>query len=177
MKWATRDHVHMDRVASPWLIKRFIDPEAEFVFLPFGNEHPIPEDVIPFAIPGVKIGPHDDTGSTFRKLMDYGKLSDPALVMMAEIIESGVHHVFHHNEPGYSVAGLKFPDGVGLDSLAHGMMYATRNDAENVAKSMIIYDGLFAYCRASLLLKARPDIAKLPPPSYWDAIRAELERQ
>jgi hypothetical protein len=60
MKWATRDHVHMDRVASPWLIKRFIDPEAEFVFLPFGKEHPIPDDVIPFAIPGVKIGPQAD---------------------------------------------------------------------------------------------------------------------
>jgi hypothetical protein len=174
MKWATRDHVHMDRVASPWLIKRFVDREAEFVFLPFGKEHPIPADVTPFAIPGVELGPHDEDGSTFRKIMRRYELSDPALELMADIIDSGIHHVFHHNDPGYSVADLKHPVGVGLDALAHGMMYATANDAENVELSMRMYDGLYGYCRAMLLLEAKPEIAQLPPPRYWDRIKEEL---
>src|SRR5271170_5854787 len=104
MKWVTRDHVHMDRVASPWLIRRFIDPAAEFSFVRFGNEHehPLPADAIAFAIPGVEIGPHDAQGSTFLKLMRKYNLSDPALEMMAEVIESGIHHFFHHKDPGYS---------------------------------------------------------------------------
>src|SRR5687768_15568238 len=116
VKWVTRDHVHMDRVASPWLIKRFIDTSAEFGFLPFGNEFPLPEGAIPFAIPGVELGPHDAAGSTFRKLMNHYNLDDPALVMMAEVVESGVTHVFHHHEEGYSVANLKYAEGVGLDA-------------------------------------------------------------
>ncbi len=177
MKWVTRDHVHMDRVASPWLIKRFVDPDAEFIFRPFGREHPLPEDAIPFAIPGVEIGPHDASGSTFRKIMDKYGVANPALTMMAEIIESGVTHVFHHHEPDYSVANLKFAEGVGLDSLAHGMMYATASDAENVAQSMIIYDALYSSCRVALLLRERPDIRSLAPPLYWDTIRDELHRR
>ena len=52
MKWVTRDHLHMDRVASPWLIRRFIDAAAEFSFVPFGNEGIPPPDAIPFGIPG-----------------------------------------------------------------------------------------------------------------------------
>jgi len=165
----------MDRVASPWLIRRFIDPEAEFGFLPFGNEHPLPTDAVAFAIPGAEIGPHDEDGSTFRKLMRKYELSDPALKMMAEVIEAGIHHVFHHNDPGYSVANLKYPEGVGLDAIAHGMMYACEDDAENVERSIPIYDGLYEYCRAMLLLRAHPELAALAPPQYWDQIKAELK--
>jgi hypothetical protein len=176
MKWVTRDHVHMDRVASPWLIKRFIDPSGELGFLPFGNERPFPDDAVVYAIPGAEIGPHDKDGSTFRKLLRRYEVSDPALDMMAEIIESGVHHVFHHHEPDYSVTKLKYAEGVGLDAIAHGMMYAYPDDTENVERSMAMYDGLYFYCRATLVLKARPDIAALPPPDIWDRVRAEIGR-
>ena len=60
MKWVTRDYVHLDRVACPWLIKRFIDKEAEFVFVPWGEESKRPADAIPFALPGAELGPHDE---------------------------------------------------------------------------------------------------------------------
>src|ERR1700691_2338669 len=64
MKWVTRDFVHLDRVASPWLIKRFIDRDAVFVFVPWGAEERRPADAIPFALPGAEIGPHDQEGTT-----------------------------------------------------------------------------------------------------------------
>lgn len=177
MKWVTRDHVHMDRVVSPWLIKRFIDPDAEFVFVPFGNEHPLPADAVAYAIPGAEIGPHDKSGSTFRKLINKFKVSHPALEMMARIIESGIVHVFHQKDPGYSVANLEYPQGMGLDAIAIGMMYATNNDAENLDKSFPIYDALFDYCRVQMLLEEKKEIADLPPPQYWHTIKHELSRR
>lgn len=176
MKWVTRDHIHMDRVASPWLILRHIDPEGEIGFLPFSDSYDIPEGAIPFAIPGVELGPHDAEGSTFRKLMRRYDLTDPALDLMADIVESGVHHVFHHNDPGYSVADLKQPAGVGLDAIAHGMMMAYVDDAENLRASMAMYDGIYNYCRVVLVLRDKPELGKLPPPQVWDRMREELNR-
>lgn len=176
MKWVTRDHIHMDRVASPWLILRFIDPEGEIGFLPFGDSYDIPEDAVPFAIPGVEIGPHDADGSTFRKLMRKYDVKDAALELMADIIESGVRHVFHHHEPGYSVLDLKEPVGVGLDAIAHGMLCAFPDDAENLRLSMPMYDGLYMYCRSVLLLREKPELTKLPPPAQWDRQREELHK-
>ena len=176
MKWVTRDHVHMDRIASPWLIRRFIDPGAEFLFVPFGREHPLPADAIPFAIPGVEIGPCDESGSTFRKLMTKYEVSDPALDMMADIIESGIEHVFHQNDAGYTVGQLKYPHGVGLDAVAIGMMFATRDDADNLEKSLPLYEGLFTFCRIKRLLSEQPQLAAIPYPAYWDAVAAELRR-
>jgi hypothetical protein len=175
MKWVTRDHLHMDRVASPWLIRRFIDEAAEFSFVPFGNEGTPPSDAIPFGIPGVELGSHDKNGSTFRKLMRKYGLADAALEMLAGIIESGIVHVFSQIDHGHSdVAALKFPEGIGLDALSQGMMYASNGDAENIERSLVIYDALYAFCRAKLLVAARPELAKLAPPKQWDAIKQAL---
>jgi hypothetical protein len=177
MKWVTKDHVHMDRVASPWLIRRFIDEAAEFSFVPFGNEGTPPADAIPFGIPGVELGIHDENGSTFRKLMRKHGLADPALEMLAGIIESGITHVFSQIDHGYTdVAALKFPEGIGLDALSQGMMYIAQGDLDDIEKSLVIYDALYAFCRAKLLVASRPDLAALSPPKQWDAIKAELAR-
>jgi hypothetical protein len=125
MKWVTRDHVHMDRVAASWLIRRFIDREAEFSFVPFGSEHPLPQGEIPFGVPGVELGIHDEAGSTFRKILTKHKLDDPALDMLADIIESGIVHVFSQLDHGYTdVAALRYPEGIGLDAISQGMMFA-----------------------------------------------------
>src|SRR5271167_745025 len=86
MKWVTRDHVHMDRVASPWLIRRYLDPDAEFVFVPFGKDCVLPDDAIPFGIPGVELGAHDSAGSTFRKILSRHGFQSPSLAMLADII-------------------------------------------------------------------------------------------
>jgi len=182
MKWITRDHVHMDRVASPWLIRRFIDPEAEFLFVPLAKtlgkvldpSVVLPADAIPFALPGAEIGPHDENGSTFRKLIKKYALQDRALELMASIVDSGVEHVFHHHEPGYSAARLKSPEGIGLDAFSIGMMYATRDDLDNLARSTVLYDALYDYCNGKLLEAERPELGRLPIPERWDEIKREL---
>ncbi len=182
MKWITRDHVHMDRVASPWLIKRFIDADAEFLFVPLAKalgktldpSIVLPPDAIPFALPGAEIGPHDASGSTFRKLLVKYDLRDPALELMARIIDSGVEHVFHHHEPGYSVAQLQSPEGVGLDAFSIGMMYAAIDDPDNLSRSVVIYDALYDYCNGKLLEAERPELTRLGVPERWDAIKREL---
>ena len=69
MKWVTRDFVHLYRVASPWLIQRFVDPEAQFVFVPLGQEDTRPSDAIPFGLPGVELSSHDEHGTTFEKII------------------------------------------------------------------------------------------------------------
>ena len=185
MKWVTRDHVHMDRVATPWLIKRFVDPHAEFVFVPLAktlgkaldSSITLPPDAIAFALPGAELGPHDESGSTFRKVLRKYQLTDPALNLLAGIIDSGVTHVFHHHEPTYSVAALPHPEGVGLDALSAGMMYLCSSDIDNLERSMVIYDALYDYCAGRLVEAQRPDLAALPIPAKWDAIKQELDRR
>jgi len=177
MKWVTRDHVHMDRVASPWLIRRFVDPEAQFVFVPFGTAALPPTDAIPFALPGAELGPHDASGSTFRKILRKYAIKDRALERLADIIESGIVHVFSQIDHGRTdVAALKFPEGIGLDALSQGMMYIADSDIDDIEKSMTLYDALYAFCRAKLLEAEKPELLKHPFPQRWDAIKRELHR-
>jgi hypothetical protein len=175
MKWVTRDHVHMDRVAASWLIRRFIDREAEFSFVPFGSEHPLPQGEIPFGVPGVELGIHDEAGSTFRKILTKHKLDDPALDMLADIIESGIVHVFSQIDHGYTdVAALRYPEGIGLDAISQGMMFVAEGDIDDIQKSIVLYDALYQYCRVKLLEKRKPEILTVPHPQRWDVIRREL---
>jgi hypothetical protein len=174
MKWVTRDHVHMDRVAASWLIRRFIDREAEFSFVPFGSEH-LPQGEIPFGVPGVELGIHDEAGSTFRKILTKHKLDDPALDMLADIIESGIVHVFSQLDHGYTdVAALRYPEGIGLDAISQGMMFVAEDDIDDIQKSLVLYDALYAYCRVKLLEKRNPEILTVRHPQRWDLIRREL---
>ncbi len=69
MHWVTTDHIHLDRVACPWLIRRFIDKDAVFTFLARDKVAGRPSDAIPFAIPGVELGPHDEHGTCFDKFL------------------------------------------------------------------------------------------------------------
>ena len=146
MKWVTRDFVHLDRVASPWLIKRFIDPAAEFVFVPWGEENALPPDAIPFALPGAELGPHDADGSTFRKILRKYRLDDPALGTMADVIEAGIDYVLHGTEP--DAAGRK---ALGLLAISEGTLLLEEDDAAIIARSLPMYDALHAYYTAHRL--------------------------
>lgn len=149
MKWVTRDHLHLDRVACPWLIRRFIDPNPEFIFIKWGEEDNRPQDAIPFAIPGVELGPHDAAGTTFEKFIKKYELSDPALSIMGPIVGSGVHHALHKGkEDENDVPSL---EGIGLDAISEGMMLTTDGDMDNLDKSMGIYDAIYAYCKLQVL--------------------------
>ena len=175
MKWVTRDHVHMDRVAAAWLIRRFIDCEAQFSFVPFGSEHPLPEGEITFGVPRAELGIHDEAGATFRKILKKHMLDDPALEMLADIIESGIVDVFSQLDRGSTdVAALSYPEGIGLDAISQGMMFVTEDDIDDIQKSLVLYDALYAYCRVKLLEKRKPEILTVPHPQRWDLIRREL---
>ena len=158
MKWVTWDHVHLDRVACPWLIRRFVDPEAEFLFMPWGSQEDLPRGAIPFAIPGVELGRHDEQGPTFSKIMGKYGLDDPALAMMAQIVSSGVHHATHKGKGDEN--DVPVLEGIGLDAISEGMMLSTESDSDNLDKSMAIYDALYAYCKARVLMSQDDSLAQ-----------------
>jgi hypothetical protein len=157
MKWVTRDHVHLDRVVCPWLIRRFIDPAAEFLFVPWGQEDSLPHDATPFAIPGAELGPHDEQGTTFEKMVRKYELGSPALQLMARVVTSGVHNALHRGKGDENdVPAL---EGIGLNAISEGIMLITDGDLDNLDKSMLIYDALYAFCQARIRMSEDPELA------------------
>jgi hypothetical protein len=153
MKWVTRDFVHLDRVASPWLIRRFIDRDAVFVFVPWGQEERRPADAIPFALPGAEIGPHDAAGTTFDKLLAKYRLDDPALRSIARVIAAGVDYVLHGYRPAPDETHGQM--AVGLLAISEGTMLINEDDAMIIERSLPIYDALHAYFTAHHLAEAK----------------------
>ena len=138
MKWVTRSHVHVDRVACPWLITRFIDNQAEFLFVPKSQVDRVAseEGAIPFDAPGVELGHHDGLCSFESIILKYG-LSDPALMRLARIVHAA------------DVAAEIDSDPLarGLEALATGYSLRYPEDEENLAHQFEIYDALYAWCR------------------------------
>jgi len=138
MKWVTRSHVHVDRVACPWLITRFIDNQAEFLFVPKSQIDRVvsEEGAIPFDAPGVELGHHDGLCSFESIILKYG-LSDPALMRLARIVHAA------------DVAAEIDSDPLarGLEALATGYSLRYPEDEENLAHQFELYDALYAWCR------------------------------
>jgi hypothetical protein len=148
MKWVTTANVHFDRVASPWLIRRFIDPKAEFFFVARGQESKRPPDAIPFAIPGVaKLGPHDKDGPTFLKLLREYKLNDPALERMAKVVDEGVRFVIDGFRPEKGDRDGEI--AIGYLAFSDGMILTRQNDMERLEASFVAYDALYALFKAN----------------------------
>jgi hypothetical protein len=148
MKWVTRDFVHLDRVASPWLIKR--------VFVPWGGEDAAPNDAVPCALPGAELGPHDAAGSTFAKLLAKYRLDDPALHALARIIQAGIDYVLEDEHP----ETVETQTALGLLAISEGTMLLEDDDAAIIDRSLPLYDALYAYLTAYEL--ARTNGAPLP---------------
>lgn len=162
MKWVTRNNLHLDRVATPWLITRFIDPDAEFTFVPWKEEHLAPSDAIAFSIPGAELGPHDHDGTTFAKVMRKFKLVDPALDRMAEVIHAGVAYVLEDYRPAADDhAGQT---AVGLLTFAEGVFLTHQTDHAILAASFPVYDAMYANFKVLELLKSK----KLEMPDHHD---------
>ena len=87
MKWTTREKVKVDRVACPWLIKKFIDPAAEFVFLPAGTDWAAVQDGVVYDVPGCELGHHGEDVS-FDSILKKYDLADPALALLAQIVRA-----------------------------------------------------------------------------------------
>jgi hypothetical protein len=138
MKWITRSHVHVDRVACPWLITRFIDNEAEFMFVPKNQVDGVSAatGATPFDAPGVELGHHNGKCS-FEAFLEKYDLKDPALVRLAQVIHAA------------DVAADIDTDPIarGFEAIAVGFGLRYPNDDENLMHQFPVYDALYAWCR------------------------------
>jgi hypothetical protein len=139
MKWVTREHVKVDRVACPWLIKRFVDAQAEFIFVPRGQVQEVAarEKAIPFDLEGAELGHHEGKCS-FEAIVAKYRIDDPAIELLAQIV--------HGADCSDDLYGR--PEAPGLVAIAEGFRHlGLKDDHEILAKQMIVYDALYAYCQ------------------------------
>ena len=143
MKWITRKNVKVDRVACPWLIRRFVDKDAEFIFVEEDQLLRQAESMkaIPYdapRIPEIKLN-HRGQRCSFEAIMEDYKLSDPALERLALIVRAA------------DVKGQEgvAPEGIGLRSVAEGFAAMGLSDEERLAKQFPVYDALYEYVRQS----------------------------
>ena len=138
MKWITRSHVHVDRVACPWLITRFVDNEAEFLLVPNSQLEHVAEEsgAIPFDAPGVELGHHQGRCSFESILLKYG-LKDAALARLAKVVHAADIEADLDSDP---IAR-------GLEAIATGFSLRFPDDEENLASQFAVYDALYAWCR------------------------------
>jgi hypothetical protein len=138
MLWITRSHVHVDRVACPWLITRFVDNQAEFLFVPKNQIEEVGKETgaIPFDAPGVELG-HQDGRCSFESIMLKYELKEPGLVRLAQIVHSA----------DVSADIDKDPIARGLEAIAVGFSLRFPEDEENLANQFEVYDALYAWCR------------------------------
>lgn len=143
MKWITREHVKVDRVACPWLIQKFIDADAEFIFVPAGEVATRAQEVgaTPFDIEGCELGHHGEDVS-FNSILKKHSLTDPALVLLGEIVRAADSH------PSQS-----HPAGEGLRWVAHGFSALGWSDHEILEREFVVYDALYAECRRRVAAK------------------------
>lgn len=137
MKWITREKIKVDRVACPWLIKRFIDPMAEFIFVPVEQVAAKANELgaTPFDIDGCEFGHHGEDVS-FDSFIKIYKLTDPALLLLAQIVRAADSHPSNPH-----------PAGEGLRWIAFGFNALGFSDREILVREFIVYDALYAECQ------------------------------
>jgi len=141
MKWITRQHVKVDRVACPWLIRRFVDAQAEFLFVP--AEKVMDEarrlEAVPYDVPNVELGHHGQECSFDAIVKKYNLAQDPAIVLLAKIV----------NGADTDNSRWHQPESAGLNAVAEGFRHlGFRDDLEQNKAEWIVYDALYAYCQA-----------------------------
>ena len=145
MKWITREKVKVDRVACPWLIRKFIDPHAEFIFVPAAQVASKERELgaTPFDIERCELGHHAEDVS-FNSILKKYNLTDPALVLLGEIVRAADSHPANPH-----------PAGEGLRWVAHGFSALGLSDAEILTREFIVYDALYAECQRRVATAAK----------------------
>jgi hypothetical protein len=148
MKWITRAKVKVDRVACPWLIKNFVDKDAEFFFVPAEQvqSEATRLGAIPFDVPNAELGHHGKECSFDAIIKKYNLTSDPALVLLARIVNGAdTDNSLHHQ-----------PEGQGLNAIAEGFRHLGLADDHAInAAEWIVYDALHGYCK-EMIAKGKP---------------------
>jgi hypothetical protein len=140
MKWITREDAKVDRIACPWLIKRFVDAEAQFLYVPAERVMEVAEreGAIPYDVPDVELGHVDGRCSFESILVKYGLTADGALVKLAGIVHAA----------DVSADSDTSPYGAGLKAIAHGFSYLHgTDDHRKLALESPLYDALYAFCQ------------------------------
>jgi len=145
MKWVTRSHVHVDRVACPWLITRFIDSEAEFIYVAKNQVERVVKETgaIPFDVPNVELG-HKDGKCSFESIIEKYELTDPALLRLAKIVHAADIESDLQTDP----------IAIGLEAIATGFSIRFPDDLENLERQIEVYDALYAWCRLQIAKKS-----------------------
>jgi hypothetical protein len=149
MRWITRERVKVDRVACPWLIKKFVDPEAEFLFVPAEQVLAIAERerATPYDVAGVELGHHGKECSFEAILRRYDLAGNPALVLLGKIVNGADTDNTLWNQP----------EGPGLEAIAEGFRHLDFKDDHAInAAEWIVYDALYAYCQ-EMVRQGKPD--------------------
>jgi hypothetical protein len=138
MKWVTRSHIHVDRVACPWLIRRFVDSRAEFLFVARERVADVAaeEGAVPFDVADADLGHHDGKCS-FEAILAKYRLTDPALARLARIVHAA------------DIAADLRTDEIapGLEAIATGFSLLMPDDESNLEAQFLVYDALYAWCR------------------------------
>jgi hypothetical protein len=149
MRWITREKVKVDRVACPWLLKKFVDPQAEFFFVPRDKvaEEAKRLGATPFDVEGCELG-HQGLECSFETIVKkYGLEKDPAMRLLAKIVNGADtdNELWHQ------------PEGAGLEAIAEGFRHlGFKDDHEILEKEWIVYDALYAYCK-EMVKRGKPD--------------------
>jgi hypothetical protein len=149
MKWITRERVKVDRVACPWLIRKFVDKHAEFFFVPGGKVAGEAQRIgaIPFDVKGAELGHHGEQCSFEAILKKYNLTGDAALVLLGKIVNGADTNNTLWNQP----------EGAGLEAIAEGFRHlGFKDDHELNSAEWIVYDSLYAYCQ-EMVRQRRPD--------------------
>jgi len=144
MKWVTRERIKVDRVACAWMIRRFVDKDAEFLFVPSQQVTEVSkrEGAIPFDAPGIELTHYVENGEervTFDAIIRKFALKDPALTELAKIVRGADMRL-----SGITDAS---PESAGLQAAAIGFTRHAANDNENMRLQFPLYDALFDYCQ------------------------------
>lgn len=166
MKWVTREYVHVDRTACPWLIERFVDPKAQFVFVPVEEIEEVvkKEKAIPYDAPGVELGHHGDKCS-FDAIVEKYKVKDPVVFELAKIVRSA-----DTDKPDA-------PEAAGLDAVMTGISAAAKDDREAIAKAAPVYDALYTFCKLRMIReKHKAEIERMDRKQRREFLKKQLLR-
>lgn len=168
MKWVTRWHVHVDRIACPWLISKFIDKDAEFLFVPWPGPLPPNEMGKPFDFPNTdfELGHHDGK-CTFEAIIEKYNVEDPWVKEIAKII---------HAADVASDIDMA-PEAHGVEAIAAGSMYIMKDDYKALEKGFYVYDALYVYVQLEKIReKYKDELAKMERVEQFNFIKSHVKQ-
>lgn len=153
MKWITRERAKVDRIACPWLISRFIDPQPEFLYVPVDQVLSAAErhGAIPYDVPNVEIGHNGPLCSFDAFMQKYGLLgTDPALERLALIVCGADTSDKGLTVESRGLEAMAAGESRGLEAMAAGFQQMEISDHEKLARKFPVYDALYVYCGGTL---------------------------